>query len=228
MVSDAKTYRECIAKGEFREQSKANKKRTSLACEENRLKIHPDKDNPEAYVWVNISKYQKWNNGKGYGKLLNYNGIFQILRKLKEKAGIKKKVHPHILRHSRLTHLAPKAPESFLGNIAGWSKDSTMPEIYVHLSDKDVDNTVLQNVYGFQIEELEEKEEKLIPKTCWNCGERNPFDVDFCLKCKFPLDKRAMKMRERQLLTLFTPEIIERLIEKKIDQMLLEKVGRRV
>jgi len=189
------------------------------------LKIHPNRDSGESYVWVNFSKNQKWKNPdkKGYGSQLNYIGVFQILRRLKINSGINKRVNPHMFRHSRLTHLASKIPESFLRKVAGWTADSTMPKIYVHLGEKDVDELVLKNIYGYQIEGLEEMEEKLLPKTCWGCGEKNPRDVDFCMSCHFPLDENALKARELQLLSMMSPDIIEKLIDRRVEQLLVAR-----
>ncbi len=71
-----------------------------------------------------------------------------------------------------------------------------MPKVYVHLNEKDVDNTLLMNVYGMKVNEVEEFTETLVPKVCPNCGERNPKEYDFCLKCHFPLDEKVIKARE--------------------------------
>jgi len=66
------------------------------------------------------------------------------LRKLAENAGIKKDVHPHLLRHSRATHLTQKGlNEPHLRKFFGWTRNSDTPSIYVHLSGRDTDKAIL-------------------------------------------------------------------------------------
>lgn len=60
-----------------------------------------------------------------------------IIKKVSIKAGIKQHITPHIIRHSRLTNLAEKGvQESIMRQFAGWSEDSTMPSIYIHIANK--------------------------------------------------------------------------------------------
>ena len=58
---------------------------------------------------------------------------------------IKKKIYPHLLRHSRLTELAKELTEQELKVFAGWVAGSNMAQIYVHLSGSDVSNKLLSN-----------------------------------------------------------------------------------
>jgi len=185
------------------------------------MKIHPLSKNPEAYLWINFSKTQP----KKIGQQLKYNGHSQILKRAAKLAGISKKIHPHILRHSRASFLAGKVTEPYLRKVMGWTDDSNMVEVYVHLNDRNVDDAVLSKVYGVHLDHLEELNDKLVPKTCYNCGEKNIIDVDFCTKCHYPLDINEVKNREKMLMGLITPDMIDKMIEKRFEQMLLEKMG---
>lgn len=70
--------------------------------------------------------------------------ISMVLKKASKKAGIKKRVYPHLLRHTRATHLAKFLTEPELRVYFGWSKDSKMPSVYVHLSSRDVDKKIIK------------------------------------------------------------------------------------
>lgn len=60
------------------------------------------------------------------------------------RAGIKRKVSPKLFRHTRATHLASKLTEMELRIFFGWTKDSTMPKTYIHLSARDVDSKIIR------------------------------------------------------------------------------------
>ena len=92
----------------------------------NGLNHHPYKDNPEVALWTTIR------NPKS-SLTLETSGADKLLKKYAQRAGIKKRVYCHLLRHSRLTSLAKQFSESELKVIAGWSGDSQQPKTYIHL-----------------------------------------------------------------------------------------------
>jgi hypothetical protein len=72
----------------------------------------------------------------------------------------------------------------------GWARNSDMPSIYVHLSGRDVDRTLLQ-AYGLKIEPPEVTEEPLAPGKCPRCGFESPAGFKFCGRCSMALEVRA-------------------------------------
>lgn len=83
--------------------------------------------------------------------------IQQIFKRAKIKAGIAKKVTPHSLRHSRITHLSEAGMDIYkLKEFAGHSNIKTT-EIYLHLSKSSlVSNTELADILISRILESQE------------------------------------------------------------------------
>jgi site-specific recombinase XerD len=175
------------------------------------LNNHPRKD-PNSYLWV---------SRKGR---LRYEGIRTILVKTAERAGISKRVNPHMFRHSRATFLANHLTEAQLKEYFGWVQDSDMASVYVHLSGRDVDKAILK-VYGIQGEE-EKKDSKLKPRECMRCKEINPVTNMFCSRCSMPLDEKTLVgIVERDLERKNFDKIMEKLWEDdSFKQFFLEKI----
>ena len=88
----------------------------------NWLEHHPLKNNPEAPLWVSVGS-------KNHAKQIMYHCLNARLRKIAKRAGIKKKVNPHMFRHSRATDLANLLTEAQMKKYFGWTKDSKMASI---------------------------------------------------------------------------------------------------
>jgi hypothetical protein len=101
------------------------------------------------------------------------------------KAGIKKKVHNHMLRHGSATSNAKFLTESEMKVKYGWTGGSKMPAIYVHLSSKDLDEK-LSKIYNGR--NFEPPKPEFSPKICVRCGESNSPGLRFCGRCGTPLN----------------------------------------
>jgi site-specific recombinase XerD len=75
--------------------------------------IHPLRDNREAPLWVSIGT-------RGRNEVIEYQNTRQLIARLAKKAGVKKKVNPHIFRHSRATYLANHFTEAQMNHYFGW------------------------------------------------------------------------------------------------------------
>ena len=96
-------------------------------------------------------------------------------------------------RHSRLTFLAGRLTEYQLKVYAGWTPDSNMASVYVHISGRDIDKAIL-GLYGLAPKDRAEEEK---PVKCPRCGAINPKGAKFCYKCGLALDVSIVeKMRE--------------------------------
>jgi len=154
----------------------------------NWLEYHPFRDDPEYPLWINFEAMHKH-------QPLSYHGALFMLTSTGKKAGIKKKVNPQAFRRARATHLANKLTEAQMKEFFGWTKDSDMAAVYVHLSGRDVDNALLK-IHGLVNEE--EKKEETEMKTCQRCQEKNPSVKKFCGRCGTPLDLKDALVTENK------------------------------
>ena len=156
---------------------------------------HPLKDNPNAPLFVTHLTYAKQPHR------LSPQTIAHQLKGLARRAGVIKRVNPHAFRHARLTDLARGAPgkralsEMELRLVAGWEKNSGMPEIYVHLSGGDVERKLLENA-GFVDEEEGADEISLEPVQCPRCKTLNTATALYCTRCSMALSQEAALLIE--------------------------------
>jgi len=179
------------------------------------LQNHPMKNSPNAPLWVNLGTVNRF-------EAMSYPALAKILKTAADKAGLKKKVHPHKLRHSRATFLAKKLTEAQMNQLFGWRQGSKMPSTYVHLSGRDVDDAIL-GVYG--LKKTEEEKSKLTPRICPRCKATNAYDAKFCMKCGLALDvKAAFEMEEARTAAdnvmniLMKDEEFKKILAKKLRQ----------
>lgn len=138
------------------------------------LDIHPNNKSPDSPLWLSRAS-------KTSLQPFNYSTGNMLLRRLAKKAGINKRVNPHLFRHSRATLLANKLTEAQMKEYFGWVQSSEMASVYVHLSGRDVDSAILQ-LHGLT-DSNEKKEEKFRARNCHRCKQPNSPASKFCTKC---------------------------------------------
>lgn len=153
------------------------------------LRQHPLHDNPESPLWL-TERQGEWHG-------LAYATIHGIVRDVAKDAGIKKRVHPHLFRHTTATQLSKIWGESMLRTFLGWEANSNMPSIYISLSGEDVDNAVLSDRYGM-IEKKQDDKGLEIGK-CPKCWKTLPANATFCYNCGAPLTKEAKQAYNTKL-----------------------------
>jgi site-specific recombinase XerD/ribosomal protein L40E len=146
------------------------------------IENHPLKNDVDAPLWTTIGTNRRY-------KVWNYGTVKEVLKKIARKAGIKKRVYPHLFRHSRATHLANHLTEAQMKQYFGWVQGSDMASVYVHLSGRDVDNALFK-LNGLQFSE-EEKEEQFKVLVCPRCKIRNSPDAKFSSNCGMCLDAKT-------------------------------------
>lgn len=100
------------------------------------IENHPYKNDPNTMLWISFSTRNR-------NDPLSYAATKIMLQKIGKKAGIKKRIYPHLFRHSRATFLANYLTEAQLKQFFGWVQGSDMASTYVRLSGRDVDNALL-------------------------------------------------------------------------------------
>jgi integrase/recombinase XerD len=122
--------------------------------------------------------------------------IRRILQRAGLRAGINKRIYPHLFRHSRATYYANRMTEQQLKIFFGWTGSSQMAATYVHLSGRDIDNAILQ-ANGIKPKEAP-VESKLKPRTCPRCEyDKNIVSALHCSRCGSPLDIGTAMMNEK-------------------------------
>ena len=125
----------------------------------------------------------------------SFSGLKHLMNTLKQRTGLSKELYPHLFRHSRATHLANQFTEQQLKQFLGWTAGSNMAAVYVHLSQRDIQNAVLQ-AYGLETDT--EDKEALEVCRCPRCKEINPMSLKFCGKCGMILDETLAKEQEEE------------------------------
>lgn len=160
------------------------------------------------YLW---ERYGRW---AATNKALDRAGVVKILKVAATRAGVTKKVNPHAFRHARATYYACRLTEQQLKQFFGWTAESRMASTYVHLSGRDLDNSVLQ-VNGYEVQEL--KQPKLQSKVCPKCRTVNGAEMMWCGRCGSALEiEIAMaqdKTTELYADIINEPEVIKKIAE---------------
>jgi len=121
---------------------------------------------------------------------LQTSGIWNVVNKTVARASLvmkslkKKSISPHSFRHARATELARLGwTEAMLRVYFGWTDDSTMPSVYIHLSQSDIAKRYYR-MYG-----KDEAGEEATPRLeenapCPHCGIRNPTGYITCFSLR--------------------------------------------
>jgi ribosomal protein L40E len=177
------------------------------------MENHPFKEDAESPLWLNHSTRNR-------NAAFSYEAAKAMLKDVAKAAGIKKRVYPHLFRHSRATFLANHLTEAQLKQHFGWVQASDMASTYVHLSGRDVDSSLLK-LQGIKVEN-QESEALLKTILCQRCNEKNSPASKFCMRCGSPLDmETALKLDETRAkadklmsILIRDPDILEKLLSK--------------
>jgi len=172
------------------------------------INMHPARNRPDAPLFINLRK-------AGGMERLKKRSIQSRLKTIAKRAGVAKRIHPHGFRHGRCTDCATVYTEPQMRQKFGWSSDSSMPAVYVHLSARDVEKTDLMRA-GL-LDEEEDYQSPTAPIRCPRCTTFNAPDAKFCKGCSMLLDmKVADEIDAMQADIGANPAALQRLIDERI------------
>lgn len=176
------------------------------------LEDHPQKDDPEAPFF--ITKY------RGIFNKYSPNAFNRILER---NAGfLDKNIYPHLLRHTGLTEMASKLTEFQLKQIAGWTMSSKQAARYVHLSNDDLENKILE-IHGIKPPEKETRITHIEIIKCPRCEFENT-DLDrFCSRCGSALNIQIVLDHKEEAKEL--DYLVKRDFQKYIDELFEKKLN---
>ena len=175
------------------------------------MQLHPDRDNQNAPLFMTTHRGK---HGPMSPKSFNSG-----LRRICETLGIRH-LHPHQLRHTRLTKLAENGIGEYqLKSFAGWTPSSAMASRYVHLSGRGHVNAVLE-AGGMEVElSSRETVPMLELSRCPNCDRQVDPDMVTCPYCQFILDvKLGISQGDRVSELEAKLEALVKLVEKKQEE----------
>ncbi|RLE82877.1 MAG: hypothetical protein DRJ51_00025 [Thermoprotei archaeon] len=140
------------------------------------LELHAAKNDPEAYVFYGRDPYKR----------MARSTATYVLKRAAMKAGIKKKVHPHLLRHTRATELYRFFKELEMMRWFGW-KTRKMIDIYSKITQEDVEEKYIRKFLGG--EKVSHDRQLLSVAICPKCKAINPPNAKYCYSCGHSLNQ---------------------------------------
>ncbi len=181
------------------------------------LSFHPEKDTPDSPLWMSLGPVRK-------SDYLKYPTFLNLVKKLAKKAGIKKRVYPHLFRHSRATFLANHLTEAQMKHFFGWTQGSDMAATYVHMSGRDIQNSVL-SMYGKMSKEDSNKPE-ITTILCNRCEYENSTISKYCGRCGIPSSEKEILTLNQRLDaydTLLTTLLNDQNVRNSLDRHMQRK-----
>jgi len=167
------------------------------------IEHHKYRNNPDAFVFY------------GYKDKITEQRFRQILREAATKAGIKRPVYPHLLRHSRLAKLKRerKLSDDDIMNISG-HKDRRMLDRYGRIT-MSMTNELLLEIEGMKALEVSDKKASR-SRACPRCKHLNSPLAEYCGRCGMVLDEKEAQ-KEAQKLVDRDKEFAE--LKRKMDEL---------
>ena len=146
------------------------------------LETHPLIDDPGAPLWLTSSPNYK-NQRQSW---VHWN---KTVKAVAREAGIRRRVHNHLLRHGSATKNAQFLTDAQMRVMYGWTMNSKMPSVYIHLSGGDLDARLMAINSGVPIQPPKPEFSQVI---CPKCREKNSPGTRYCGRCGCPLNSEEL------------------------------------
>lgn len=171
-------------------------------------------------------------SSRGDTSQLSYQALKKVLYTASKRAGVTdKRIHCHLLRHSRITEmLEQRVSESVIKMVAWGSINSPMLATYGHLSDEFIDDDVLTG-QGVDVVPIKRRDSVMKAVQCPKCSEIARPGAAWCDCCGAPLTEEAARSvdsvedRLRRLADAdrsSAEDIIDMMVRKKVEAVLKE------
>ncbi len=132
-----------------------------------------------------------------YGKKLEWSGIAGIIRKVGKLAGLRKRCHVHMLRHSKVIRLRRDGfSDEEICYMMGWNSTNMM-KVYFHVDTESLRRKI-NIAEGIENKSKEKQIVKVEDVVCPFCQEHNSFTALFCEKCGGILDEQVANERLKE------------------------------
>jgi site-specific recombinase XerD len=155
------------------------------------LEIHPLKDQNQFPLWISTATNNR-------NKPLGLKAGQSIIKEALHKAALnEKRSRLYILRHSRASHLCQFLTEAQMCVFFGWQHGTKVVRRYIHLSGKDLDNTLLSIGEGKPV--IKEDNYSLKIFKCNRCSEILSETMRFCGRCGLSTNISEQYTKEKDL-----------------------------
>lgn len=161
-----------------------------------------------------------------HGKALTHAAATVQINRIASRSDLEKRITPHLLRHSRITHLVQQGmQESVIKKMMWGSPNSRQLATYLHLTGEDVDNEVLKTN---GLEKKEKKEHALKAVQCPKCSTIYSSTSETCPRCGIHYDEKDEISVLREKIQLLEAELEERenKLKLQIEQEVTEKLSK--
>jgi integrase len=149
-----------------------------------------------------------------FGHPFTHSTFTKQLRNIGVRAGIQKKLTPHLLRHCRVTDMISSGAKESIVSLMCWgSVGSQMMKKYLHLSGVQVDEEIAR-LYGIRPAGRPNKGEEFKPRQCPSCGEVSSPTTRFCGTCGRSLTEGARDEEGEVRQFMMDPAKLRRLADK--------------
>jgi integrase len=176
------------------------------------LNFHPYKNDPNAPLWI-----KRRNSHGGLYKGIGARSLDKLFKMYAARAGIKKPVSLHWLRHTKVTWTARnrkiRVNDKQANAMFGWSSNSEMYKRYTHLHGTDTDDA-FRLLDGVEVTEVRPDAGKILQRrACFNCNELNDAMALYCVKCGWALNEAVAE--KQRLMREMQEEALKIWIEKR-------------